>query len=91
LILLLNTLGTPLTYAEEYAQESEKAEVVGDIPTDDVVENDEGEEQSPQFPVNENFDDNQEPEIDSVEPVNPVDFVDPVVENPEHISKNAST
>jgi hypothetical protein len=57
LILLLNTLWTPLTYAEEYAQESEKAEVIGDIPTDDVVENDEGEEQSPQFPVNENFDD----------------------------------
>ena len=79
LILFLNTLWTPLTYAEEYAQESAKAEVIGDIPTDDVVENDEGEEQSPQFPVNENFDNDQEPEIDPVEPVNLV------VENPEEL------
>ena len=83
LILLLNTLWIPLTYAEEYAQESEKAEVIGDIPTDDVVENDEGEEQSPQFPVNENFDNDQEPEIDPVDSVEPVDPVenptDPVV------------
>ena len=79
LILLLNTLWIPLTYAEEYAQESEKTEVIGDIPTDDVVENDEGEEQSPQFPVNENFDNDQEPEIDPVEPVNLV------VENPEEL------
>jgi hypothetical protein len=44
-----------------------------------VVENEEGDDQTPQFPVNENFNDDQEPEINPVELVTPVD---PVVENP---------
>jgi hypothetical protein len=83
LILLLNTLGTPLTYAEEYAQESVNAGVTDDIQNDDVVENGEGDEQSPQFPINENFDNEQKPGIgpvDSVEPVDPVENpTDPVV------------
>ena len=81
LILLLNTLWTPLTYAEEYAQESVNPGVIDDIQNDDVVENDEGDERSPQFPVNENFDDEQKPEIDPVDPVTPVDEnpTDPVV------------
>ena len=64
LILLLNTLWTPLTYAEEYAQESVNAGIIDDIQDDDVVENDEGDEQSPQFPVNENFDDENIETID---------------------------
>jgi hypothetical protein len=56
-----------------------------DIQTDEVVEQKDGDEQSPEFPVNENFDNDQEPEIDPVEPVipvTPVEPVDPVVEKP---------
>jgi hypothetical protein len=48
-----------------------------------VVENGEGDEQSPQFPINENFDNEQKPGIDPVDSVEPVDPVenptDPVV------------
>ena len=39
-----------------------------DIQADEVVEQKDGDEQSPEFPVNENFDDKQGPEVDPVEP-----------------------
>ena len=59
LVLLLNTLWTPLTYAEEYSAEV-VVESNNDIQTDEVVEQKDGDEQSPEFPVNENFDNENE-------------------------------
>jgi hypothetical protein len=39
-----------------------------DIQADEVVEQKDGDEQSPEFPVNENFDNKQGLEVDLVEP-----------------------
>ncbi len=66
LVLLLNTLLTPITYAWEY---EEIVEIIGDNGTEDVVEENEEEESSSEFSVEEEISDeeNEEENIEEEE------------------------